>query len=126
MRLYLRRLRAKRMGWMALGLAAVAIVTVATVVLKASQDRQPDQERSLLQTLAKWQYPGSTMLDGASMSDGGNPTLQSVKGKCFLTTTDPIDKVIAYYLEKFETPAKKDDDVAIKGSDVEIGPDHPE
>ena len=82
MRLYLRRLRAKRMRWMALGLAAVAIVTVATVVLKASQDRQPDQQRSLLQTLAKWQYPGSTMLDGASMSDGGNPTLQSVKCKC--------------------------------------------
>jgi hypothetical protein len=118
MRLDLRRLRAKRMRWTAFGLAAMAIVAVATVVLKASQDRQPDQERSLLQTLAKWQYPGSTMLDGASMSDGGNPTLQSVKCKALLTTADPIDKVIAYYSEKLETPAKKDDDVAIKGSDA--------
>src|ERR1700734_2098028 len=107
MRLDLRRLRANRMRWMALGLAAMAIVAVETVVLKASQDRQPDQERSLLQTLAKWQYPASTMLDGASMSDGGNPTLQSVKCKSILTTPDPIDKVIAYYSEKLEPPARK-------------------
>ncbi len=118
MRLDLRRLCAKLLRWTALGLAAVAIVAVATVVLRASQDHQPEQERSLLQTLAKWQYPGSTMLDGASMSDGGNPTLQSVKCKAILTTPDPIDKVIAYYSEKLKPPAKKDGDATIKESDA--------
>ena len=90
----------------------------ATALLLIPARGTPPEAMSLMDTLSEWKYPGSTMPDGASMSDGGNPTLQSVKCKALLTTADPIDKVIAYYSEKFETPAKKDDHVAIKGSDA--------
>ena len=35
------------------------------------------------------------------MSDGGNPHVQSIKCEAVLTSPDPIEKVIAYYAEKF-------------------------
>jgi hypothetical protein len=61
---------------------------------------------SLLQTLAEWQYPGSRLAGGATMSDGGNPTLQSVKCRAVLTTPDTIEDVITFYSEKFSPDAK--------------------
>ncbi len=60
----------------------------------------PPGQISLMQTLSDWKYPDSLMPNGASMSDGGNPRLQSVKCAAVLTTPDPIDKVIAFYAEK--------------------------
>ena len=64
---------------------------------------------SLLETLAEWKYPGLRMLGGASMSDGGNPLLQSVKCKATLTTPDPFEKVITYYSQSnFETRAHRE------------------
>jgi hypothetical protein len=63
---------------------------------------------TLLRTLAEWKYPGSDLPSGATMSDGGNPQLQSVKCKAVLTTPDPIEKVIAYYAEKFGTGESSD------------------
>ncbi len=48
------------------------------------------------------------MLGRASMSDGGNPLLQSVKCKATLTTPDPFQKVITYYSQNhYETRADK-------------------
>jgi hypothetical protein len=112
------RFHQNRMPWAALGLPALAILAVATVAGRASQDDKQERGTSLLQTLAKWKYPGSTMLGGATMSDGGNPHLQSVKCKAILTTPDPIDKVIAYYSEKYTTPAKRDLAADIAESDA--------
>ena len=35
----------------------------------------PTEPMTLMGTLADWKYPGSKMLGGASMSDGGNPSV---------------------------------------------------
>ncbi len=57
---------------------------------------------TLLGTLAEWQYPGSALLGGADMSDGGNPAIVDVKCRAVLTTPAPFDQVVAYYAKKFE------------------------
>ena len=62
----------------------------------------PEGQITLMQTLAEWQYPGVEMPNGASMSDGGNPAVQSIKCAAVLTTPDPIEKVIAFYADKFK------------------------
>lgn len=59
-------------------------------------------EVPLMGTLAEWTYPGSRMLGGASMSDGGNPVLQSIKCQAILVTADPVDKVLEFYSKKNE------------------------
>jgi hypothetical protein len=59
---------------------------------------------TLLGTLAEWNYPGSERHGGLSMSDGGNPLIPSVKCQGVMTTADPVKKVAAYYVGKFETP----------------------
>jgi hypothetical protein len=57
---------------------------------------------TLLGTLEEWKYPGSNF-GGASMSDGGNPRLQSVKAQAILTTGDSVEKVVKFYSEKLGT-----------------------
>lgn len=96
------------------GGSLVAFAMVASLSLRAVQAAPPDGI-SLLQSLAEWQYPDSKMLGGASMSDGGNPHVQSAKCAAVLTTPDPVEKVVAYYAEKFAVvepaaprPAKED------------------
>ncbi len=87
-------------------LSASAVLALATVALTAAQDQKPERGMSLLETLEQWKYPGSRMLGRASMSDGGNPLLQSVKCNATLTTPDPFQKVITYYSQNnFETRA---------------------
>ena len=55
--------------------------------------------------LSEWLYPGSKLHGKATMSDGGNPLLQSVKCTAVLTTADPIEKVVEFYTAKFDKPA---------------------
>jgi hypothetical protein len=84
-------------------LAVAAAVTVALLLTPSSstpaQTKSP-KRISLLETLSEWKYPDSKMLDGASMSDGGNPTRQSIKCRAVLTTPDSFEKVIDYYTKK--------------------------
>jgi hypothetical protein len=67
----------------------------------------PSDGISLLQTLAEWKYPGSDHLDGLSMSDAGMPPMQAIKCEAILTTPDPVDKVVAFYVEKLKKDAAK-------------------
>jgi hypothetical protein len=60
----------------------------------------PQKDVTLMGVLAEWMYPGATF-EGAQMSDGGNRTILSVKCKSILITSDPFDKVVAYYEHKF-------------------------
>ncbi len=59
-----------------------------------------------MQSVAQWQYPGSKMKGGATMSDAattnrlGERVLQSVQCKAVLTTKDPMSEVVAYYKSK--------------------------
>jgi hypothetical protein len=78
---------------------AAAAVLGAALSLAHAQATQ-EGHLSLLQTLSAWKYPESTM-HGASMSDGGNARMQSVKCQSVLTTPDAIEKVIEYYEKKF-------------------------
>jgi hypothetical protein len=90
-------------------LSASAVLALATAALTAAQDQKPERIMSLMETLEQWKYPGSRMLGRASMSDGGNPLLQSVKCKATLTTPDPFQKVIMYYSQNhYETRADKE------------------
>src|SRR4051812_3823178 len=91
--------------WTMIGLGAAAGVALTSAALCRGTVRA-DQPRgtSLLGTLAEWSYPGSSLLDGANMSDGGNPRVPSVLCRAVLTTPDPFEKVVAFYAEKLGTP----------------------
>jgi hypothetical protein len=93
-----------------LSMAAVVAPAAVAVLVAALQlgpaRAAPSGGVSLMETLSEWTYPGSKMLGGASMSDGGNPLVQSIKCRAVLTTPDPIEKVIEFYTQKLEaTPA---------------------
>ncbi len=78
----------------ALALAATAALLGSA--LSPAPAQPPREGISLLQTLAGWQYPGSTLL-GASMSDGGNPEIEDLICRAVLTTPDAVDAVAHFY-----------------------------
>ncbi len=69
-----------------------------------AQEAAPKPKTTLLGRLSEWKYPGSKMLDGASMSDGGNPLVVDVRCQAVLTTSDPFEKVVKFYSEQVEMP----------------------
>jgi hypothetical protein len=91
---------------LALGATAMSAVLLEAPLLSPAQATQanPPAEVTLLGILSEWKYPGSKMLGGASMSDGGNPLVWDVRCKAILTTADPIEKVAKFYSEKLGTP----------------------
>ena len=99
----------KRIGTIAAFGAAMA-GSIMLGPTRGEQEKEPQREASLMETLGEWAYPGTLATGkkskGASISDGGNPRVQSVKCEAVLTTTDPIAKVIKYYSDKFEPAAK--------------------
>ncbi len=106
MRLPCVRFTAQWMIFLALGAPAMSALLVAAPRPSPAQANQaaPPARMTLLGTLAEWKYPGSKMLGGATMSDGGNPLVPDVLCRAILTTPDPIDKVAKFYAEKIETP----------------------
>ena len=99
---------------LALGASAVSAVWLAASPRSPAQVTEPPR-MTLMGTLSEWKYPDSKMLGGASMSDGGNPLVPDVKCRAILTTPDPIDRVIAFYSKKVETPS------AAGGADAKAG-----
>lgn len=91
-------------------LAATVTASFAVILVdwRPSQAQAPPSasppKMTLMGTLADWKYPGSKMLGGASMSDGGNPLVADVKCQAILTTSDPLDKVVKFYSERIQTP----------------------
>lgn len=99
------RFTSQRMMLLALGASAVSAVWLAVPLTSPAQVQVTEPPRmTLMGTLSEWIYPDSKMLGGATMSDGGNPLVPDVKCRAILATPDPIDKVIAFYLKKVETP----------------------
>jgi len=94
------------MNLLALGATAMSAVLLAAPLLSPAQATQatPPARMTLLGTLAEWKYPGSKMLGGATMSDGGNPLVPDVRCQAILTTPDAIEKVAKFYSEKVGTP----------------------
>lgn len=77
------------------GLVTVLICTSTSV------GHAEEESISLMKTLAEWQYPDSKF-NGATMSDGGNPMLRSIKCTAVLTTTDPVSEVIEFYTKSLD------------------------
>jgi hypothetical protein len=95
-----------------------------------SSDRPDGQKQiTLMQTLEGWKYPDSKLLGGASMGDGGNRLLPSIKCRAILTTPDPVEKVVDFYSEKLITPPEiispstKAEDMVPDGKSVSIQDD---
>jgi hypothetical protein len=80
-------------------LVVVGVVSFIDAGKPAVQD-QKGERVTLLGILGEWQYPGSKMLDGATMQDGGNPALPSTFCHSVLTTPDSVEKVVAFYTDK--------------------------
>ncbi len=76
------------------------VLAVVAVLSPLPVHAAPPGEISLLQALSEWKFPGSNLLEGATMSDGGIPPLQAVKCAAIRTTPDPIEKVVAFYAER--------------------------
>lgn len=85
----------------ALALAASAALALASASL-APAKATPERQISLMETLAEWKYPDSTLLGGASMSDGGNPEIQDLTCQAALATPDPFEDVVRFYKQKAE------------------------
>lgn len=111
--------------------ASAAMMAVGSMALLPVWPARADDagQLSLMQTLAEWKYPDSKMLGGASMSDGGNRLVQSVKCRAVLTTPDPIEKVINFYSKKLVAPPDvilpntKAEDLVPDGKSVSIQDD---
>jgi hypothetical protein len=86
--------------------AVLALAGLAAVPAAAPPADDPPKQKplTLLGILADWQYPGSAMPDGATMSDGGVPGIQSIRCHAILTTPDPFAKVVAFYEARLGTP----------------------
>jgi hypothetical protein len=106
-----------------LGIATAALLA-AGFAASAEKQKATGEGRApltLLGTLADWTYPGSERIGEATMSDGGNPRIQSVKCTAVLTTPDPVEKVADYYEKKFATPENAGPEIdAAKAASVNV------
>ena len=96
-------------------LALITVIGVTLICIAAIRadspptSAEPKDSVTLLGTLEAWKYPDSKMPHGASMSDGGNPTVQSVKCQTILTTPDSFKKVVGFYIKKLGISAETGD-----------------
>lgn len=81
---------------------------IAALVAAASCGAE--ESKTLLTMVSEWQYPGSKMHGGATMSDAatvnrsGERTVPSTLCKTVLTTKDPMARVVDYYKSKLKQP----------------------
>jgi hypothetical protein len=113
-----------------LALGAAIICSGGMARPPVNPDRPNGQKQiTLMQTLEEWKYPDSILHGGASMSDGGNRMLQSIKCRAILTTPDPIEKVVNFYSKRLIAPPDvilpntKADELVADGKSVSIQDD---
>ena len=76
-----------------------------------SADEAPSQQEkplTLMGLLTEWQYPDAEF-HGGRMSDAGVTGIVSIKCKSVLSTSDPAEKVLAFYLTKLHVDAEGTD-----------------
>jgi hypothetical protein len=104
------RLRCTGLNSWASAIVMLSLAGMASILVAASTGTStqgfPSRSDSLLKTIEGWKYPGSKIADGAEVSDGGFAGILSTKSETVLTTPDPVEKVVAYYSERF-ADAKK-------------------
>jgi hypothetical protein len=105
--------------WMAFLALGVTAASLAAPRPGPAQDTPPAR-MTLLGTLAAWKYPGSTLLGGATMSDGGNPSVLDVRCQAILTTPDPFENVTEFYAQRVGTrPVPGGPDARAKGKEAD-------
>jgi len=72
-----------------------------------------DGPKSLLQTIAEWQYPGSALTatqasDGETVDAKGYRTVPSTVSRAVMTTDSPVEEVLDYYRAKLSPATKAD------------------
>ena len=84
----------------------LAALTIVTSLGASSIADDPPVEKSftLMGILSEWLYPDAKF-HGAESSDAAVRDISSIKSKALLATPDPVDKVVAYYLEKLKVDA---------------------
>jgi hypothetical protein len=102
MRLHSTRLTPDPMKIVVSGATALVVVMVGEALVNVAHAGEPEKI-TLLSMLSEWKYPGSRMAGGASMSDGGNPLVQSIKCRALLATSDSVEKVVAFYTKKVQS-----------------------
>jgi hypothetical protein len=93
-------------------IVALVLVSLACFSARTTPSAAAEQ-RSLLQTIAEWQYPGSALTDtqatdGATTDVSGKRTVPSVVCKTVMTTEAPVEKVLDYYRTRLSPTAKAD------------------
>jgi hypothetical protein len=92
--------------------AFIAFVLVSGNTAVSVEDcPTPNNEKkamTLLGMLGEWQYPDSKWINGASMSDGGDPRVPTAKCESIFTTSDSVEKVAAFFAKKFEAVKAKE------------------
>src|SRR4051812_44371499 len=92
-------------------LMALSLVVVGWAGLQAEsgvEEGGREEKVTLMGLLGEWRYPEATMPRGASMADGGNPRVQSIKCQAVLVTPDSFEKVVKFYEEKLGVSANGD------------------
>lgn len=80
-------------------IAAVFAVSSLSLVSADETPSTDKQSITLMGMLMEWRYPDAEF-SGAQMSDAGVTGVVSIKCKSVLTTPDPAEKVLAFYLKK--------------------------
>lgn len=77
------------------------MLALSCVCLVSAEEAPPKNEKpvTLMGMLMEWHYPDAEF-GGGQMSDAGVTGVVSIKCKSVLTTPDPPDKVLAFYLKK--------------------------
>ena len=86
-------------------LRASILVVAACVAFFPFVAHADEKPRTLMSRLGEWMYPdaamtGASMSDAATVDSHGERTVPSIHCKAVLTTSAPIDQVVAYYKTK--------------------------
>ncbi len=89
----------------------VALALTSLACSPAQTTPAAAEPRSLLQTIAEWQYPGSALTatqasDGQTIDGSGKRTMPSTISKTVMTTDASVEKVLDYYRAKLSPTTK--------------------
>jgi len=73
-----------------------------------AEEKDDAEPKTLLGSLSEWQYPDSKLRGGATVSDGGDPSVADHKMQAVLVTPDPVERVIEYYSKRLTADAPAD------------------
>ena len=80
-------------------------VALPVCCLGVADEAPPRKPVTLMGMLLEWRYPDSEF-NGAESADAAVDGISAIKSKAILTTPDPAEKVIDFYLKKLNVDAQ--------------------